>query len=44
MDFSDTALVFAAETLHVYDIASIDRDFDVYQTANGQHLRNVFPR
>jgi hypothetical protein len=43
MDLSDATLVLAAETLDVYDIASIDRDFDVYRTANGRHLRNVFP-
>lgn len=43
MDLSDASLVLAAETLDAYDIASIDRDFDVYRTANGRHLRNVFP-
>ena len=43
MDLSDATLVLAAEILDVHDIASIDRDFDVYRTANGRHLRNVFP-
>ena len=43
MDLSDATLLIAAETLDAYDIASIDRDFDVYRTANGRHLRNVFP-
>lgn len=43
MDLSDATLVLAAQTLDVYDIASIDRDFDVYRTASGRHLGNVFP-
>lgn len=31
MDFADACLVFLAEKLHINEVATIDRDFDVYR-------------
>jgi predicted nucleic acid-binding protein len=31
MDFADACLVFIAEKLKIYDIATIDRDFTIYR-------------
>ncbi|MFP4484862.1 MAG: type II toxin-antitoxin system VapC family toxin [Spirochaetota bacterium] len=44
MDLADATLVLAADVLHVYEVVSIDRDFDVYRTHGGKHVRNIFPR
>jgi len=36
MDFADACLVLLAEKLHINNIATIDRDFDVYRTKQGK--------
>ncbi len=36
MDFADACLVFLAETLNINNIATIDRDFDVYRLKGKQ--------
>ena len=42
MDMADAALVWAAESQNVLDIATLDRrDFGIYRTTRGQALRNV---
>ena len=41
-DFADASLVALAERLKTDRIASTDSDFDIYRTANGRPLRNVF--
>lgn len=40
MDFADACLVFLAEKLKIYDIATIDRDFTIYRI-NGKIGFNV---
>lgn len=42
MDLADASLVIAAERLKLYEVISIDRDFDIYRTANRKHIRNVY--
>ena len=42
MDLADASLIWAAETLGVLDILTLDRrDFGVYRTERGQTLRNA---
>jgi len=40
MDFADACLVFLAEKLKIYDIATINRDFTIYQIS-GKMRSNV---
>jgi len=40
--FADASLLAQAERLGLREVASIDRDFDVYRLKN--RLRNIFPR
>ena len=42
MDLADASLVIAAERLKLYEVISIDRDFDIYWTADRKHIRNVY--
>lgn len=42
MDLADASLVIAAERLKLYEVISIDRDFDIYRTADRKHIRNVY--
>jgi uncharacterized protein len=42
MDLADASLVVAAEQLNLYEVISIDRDFDFYRTADRKHIRNVY--
>jgi predicted nucleic acid-binding protein len=41
-DFTDASLVVACERLGIRDIASVDRDFDVYRFRKRGRFRNVF--
>jgi len=41
-DFADASLVALCERLGTECIATLDRDFDVYRTAQRRRLRNVF--
>jgi predicted nucleic acid-binding protein len=41
-DFADASLVALGERIGVLDVASIDRDFDVYRTKDRRRFRNVF--
>lgn len=41
-DFTDASLVALAERLKTDLVASADRDFDIYRTANNMPLRNTF--
>jgi predicted nucleic acid-binding protein len=43
-DFADASLVALAERLQVREVASIDRDFDIYRLRDRIRLRNIFPR
>jgi hypothetical protein len=38
MDFADACLVFLAEKLNIREIATVDRDFDVYRIKGGKTL------
>lgn len=40
-DLADTTLVFVAEETGIRKIATIDSDFYVYRTADGNYLENV---
>ena len=39
-DFADASLIAMCERQHIGQIATLDRDFDVYRLANGQMLTN----
>jgi predicted nucleic acid-binding protein len=41
-DFADAALVAMCERRGIGSVASLDRHFDVYRTADRKRLRNVF--
>ena len=41
-DFTDASLVALAERLKTDLVASVDRDFEIYRTANNKPLRNTF--
>jgi predicted nucleic acid-binding protein len=41
-DFADASLVAMCERRGVAQIATLDKDFDVYQLSTGERLRNVF--
>jgi predicted nucleic acid-binding protein len=41
-DFADAALVAMCERRGIVSVASLDRHFDVYRTADRKRLRNVF--
>jgi uncharacterized protein len=43
-DFADASLVTICERLEIMEIATVDRDFDIYRTKKRQRLKNVFPR
>ena len=42
MDLADASLIVSAEQLQLTEIVSIDRDFDIYRTKNGQYVRNLY--
>ena len=42
MDLADASLVVAAERLSLFEIISIDSDFDIYRTAERKHIRNLY--
>ena len=42
MDLADASLVVAAERLKLHEVISIDRDFDIYRTADRKHIKNVY--
>jgi hypothetical protein len=45
MDLADASLIWAAETLGVLDVLTLDRrDFGVYRTQRGTALRNVLEK
>lgn len=41
-DFADASLVALCERRDIQDIATLDKDFDVYRTARRRVLNNVF--
>jgi predicted nucleic acid-binding protein len=41
-DFADASLVALCERRGIRDVATLDKDFDVYRTADRKRLRNVF--
>ena len=41
-DFADASLVALCERRGLEQIATLDRDFDIYQLSNGTRLRNAF--
>jgi predicted nucleic acid-binding protein len=41
-DFTDASLVVACERLGIRDVASVDRDFEVYRYRKRGRFRNVF--
>lgn len=41
-DFADASLIALCERRGLTSIATLDRDFDVYRTADRKRLRNVF--
>ena len=41
-DFADASLVAMCERREIVSIATLDRHFDVYRTADRKRLRNVF--
>jgi uncharacterized protein len=43
-DFADASLLAVCERLDVREVASMDRDFDIYRFRNRIRFRNVFPR
>jgi hypothetical protein len=40
-DFADASLIAMCERRGIAQIATLDKDFDVYQLATGERLRNV---
>ena len=42
IDLAYASLVIAAERLKLYEVISIDRDFDIYRTAERKRIRNVY--
>ena len=42
MDLANASLVIAAERLNLHEVISIDRDLDIYRTADRKHIRNVY--
>jgi uncharacterized protein len=40
-DFADASLIAMCERRGIGDIATLDKDFDIYQLASGERLRNV---
>jgi uncharacterized protein len=42
MDLADASLVVAAEQLNLYEVISIDRDFDIYRTSDRKRITNVY--
>lgn len=43
-DFGDASLVALAERTGILNVATIDKDFDVYRTRDKRRFTNVFPR
>lgn len=41
-DFADLSLVALAERLHVFDVVSLDADFNIYRSYNKKSFRQVF--
>jgi predicted nucleic acid-binding protein len=41
-DFADASLVALCERRGIREVATLDKDFDVYRTADRKRLRNVF--
>jgi len=41
-DFADASLLAMCERRNIRDVATLDKDFDVYRTADRKRLRNVF--
>jgi predicted nucleic acid-binding protein len=41
-DFADASLLAMCERRGIRDVATLDKDFDVYRTADRKRLRNVF--
>jgi hypothetical protein len=41
-DLADASLLAMCERLGITDVATLDKDFDVYRTADRKRLRNVF--
>jgi predicted nucleic acid-binding protein len=41
-DFADASLVAMCERRNIASVATLDKDFDVYRTADRKRLRNVF--
>ena len=41
-DFADASLVALCERRGIRQVATLDKDFDVYRTADRKRLRNVF--
>lgn len=44
MDLADATLVVSAEVLRISEIVSVDRDFDIYRTADRSHIANIYLR
>ena len=42
MDLADASLVVAAKQLKLHEVISVDRDFDIYRTADRKHIKNVY--
>lgn len=42
MDLADASLVYLAEKLNIYDIATIDREYFIYRTKDKKFLSNIF--
>jgi predicted nucleic acid-binding protein len=42
MDLADASLIVTAERLQLEEVLSIDRDFDIYRTKDGKHVRNLY--
>jgi predicted nucleic acid-binding protein len=41
-DFADASLVALCERRGIGDVATVDKDFDIYRTVDRKRLRNVF--
>ena len=41
-DFADASLLAMCERRGIREVATLDKDFDVYRTADRKRLRNVF--
>lgn len=43
-DFADLSLVAIAERLQIFDIVSLDSDFDIYRGYNKKAFKQLFPK